>query len=366
MFININMNHWRAIKAWLDANGGSATLDMATHELEVRARNRYYRLYPQFRAEIKGRLSHVTALTPQATSFIGWRPYRPLSCELSTDKRVFKTVAAAASLPTPAWWSDAAQAEDDYVLKRSAGSFGYALAGPFRAGEVPPRAEIDRLRSGPQTGKLYAEAFIEGHNLKAWYWDGQPVHVHLHPYAEVRGDGETCVAALVDQRLQQVGQRWADHDEKADIVACLAYQGAALTDVPALGERVWLDYRYGRAFLPPAVTESEDNALSRLAADAQQQVIDAGKCMADALRGLTRAPLLFSIDGVLDKDGTVWWLELNSNPICPPNAYFPMFSTLFNTPPGPTPAAYANAVRASQAVTAQAPAGLRTQTREMA
>jgi len=67
----------------------------------------------------------------------------------------------------------------------------------------------------------------------------------------------------------------------------------------------------------------------------------AGQWIAAELRQELNAPVLCSLDGVLDADGKIWWLEANSNPMFPPTGYPPMFSTLFGTPlsaPEPAPA----------------------------
>jgi hypothetical protein len=348
MFITINMNHWRAVKAWLDANGGQATLDMASHELEVRARNRYYRLHPQFLAEVGGRMTHVTALTSQAKSFIGWRPYRPLQCQLSSDKLVFKKAIAEARLRTPRHWLKPEQAESDFVLKRSVGSFGYQLAGPFHAGQTLPSRLPKSLQSEDQPGKVYAEQFVQGLNLKAWFWDGQPVHVQCHPYATVKGDGQRTVQALAAERMQAVGESWEAFKERDVLRGCLAYQGVEPSTVLSIGQEVWLDYRYGRGFVAPAVTEAEDNAWSSLDPEVRSQIESAGQHLAAEIRREASSPLLFSVDGVLDSKGAVWWLELNSNPMCPPTAYFPMFATLFGTSATPPPSAYVRSSRTAR------------------
>jgi hypothetical protein len=115
MFIAITMNHLRAVKAWADAHQGQASLDLSSFELEVKARNRYYRLFPQFLAETQGRMAHVTTLTPDATAFIGWRPYQPLRCSLSSDKLAFKQALAKSGLATPPHWLSAEEAAADFA-----------------------------------------------------------------------------------------------------------------------------------------------------------------------------------------------------------------------------------------------------------
>lgn len=355
MFITINMNHWRAVKAWVDAHRGQASLDMSSFVLEIRARNRYYTLYPQFLAEVQGRRSHVTALTPQATSFIGWRPYKPVQCSLSSDKLAFKQALGAAGLPTPAHWLSAAEAQTDFVLKRSFGSFGYQLAGPFRRGHPLPKDLPAALTSDKMPGRVYAEGFVAGRNLKVWFWDGRPVHAQCEPYGRVVGDGRQTVQALVMQRLEDCGESWDRYAERGAILGSLAYQQLEVSTVLEAGREAWLDYRYGRSFTAPAVTEAEDNAWQRLPPAVRVQIQRAGEWLAGAVRREVTPPVLFSVDGVLDDAGQVWWLELNSNPICPPNAYFAMLGTLFGTP-GEAPAnAFARNVRAQHRAPTRAP-----------
>jgi hypothetical protein len=349
MFPIITMHHLRAIKAWADANGGQAQLDLSSFELEVKARNRFYRLLPQFIQEKDGRRLHVNQLSPEVTTFIGWRPYPPLRLSLSADKLVFKQALASAGLPTPAAWPSSAEARSDFVLKRSVGSFGLQLAGPFRQGALPTAPSA--LVSTSTPGKLFAEAFVEGENVKAWFWGARPVHLQRMPYATVRGDGHLDVDTLVTRRLAQAGKDWSLHPEREHILSSLAYQGVAPGTVPNAGQVLWLDYRYGRTFSPNERRfEAEDNAWHALPPEQRGQVTAMGDWLLRTLHGETRAPVLCTADGVLDARGTIWWLELNSNPVCPPNAYFAMLSTLFGTSAEAPATAYARGPLASQPV----------------
>jgi hypothetical protein len=360
MFSLITMNHFRAIKAWADAHGGEARLDIASFEMEVKARNRYYRLLPQFLHESDGRMLHVNTLLPKSTSFIGWRPYQALRLAMSTDKLVFKQAIAAAGLPTPAHWPSAGDATTDFILKRSVGSFGYQLAGPFRQGQLPeiPAA----LSDGRARGTLFAEAFTPGQIIKAWFWGAQPVHVQSQSYAAVVGDGRTDLHTLVARRLAEIGETWESYGERDQISGCLAYQGEDPGAVPAEGHPVWIDYRYGRRFTQQGNTESQDNVWPRMPDAQREQLLRAGAWLAAALRAELNAPVLCAMDGVLDASGKVWWLELNSNPVCPPTAYFEMLSSLFGTPANTPPGAFAEVVRATRtaAPTESSPAELST------
>jgi hypothetical protein len=54
-----------------------------------------------------------------------------------------------------------------------------------------------------------------------------------------------------------------------------------------------------------------------------------GKALAKLLKLTFPAPLMISIDGVLDREGVIWWLEMNTNSVVPPDGYEAMFSDLF-------------------------------------
>jgi D-alanine-D-alanine ligase-like ATP-grasp enzyme len=41
--------------------------------------------------------------------------------------------------------------------------------------------------------------------------------------------------------------------------------------------------------------------------------------------------VLYTLDGVLDAAGRIWWLEVNSNPIFAPTGYPLMLETLFGS-----------------------------------
>ncbi len=346
MFIAITMNHMRAVKAWADAHQAQATLDMSSFVLEVKARNRYYRLYPQFLCEDQGRLSHVTAITPHVTGFIGWRPYQPLRLTLSSDKLLFKNALGEAGLATPAHWDSPDAAQADFILKRSMGSFGYQLAGPFHPSQTLPN--LSAAMTGPDArGVIYAEAFVPGRNLKVWFWDGQPVHTQCQPYPLIEGDGQQTVRALVTQRLKDAHQDWATYPERDAVLTSLSFQGLTLNTRLPRRQQAWLDYRYGRCFTSKAMTtEAQDNAWRRLPNEVQIQITQAGEWLKLAVKSDVKAPVLCSMDGVLDAAGKVWWLELNSNPICPPTAYFAMMASLFGTPAQTPAGAFATAAKA--------------------
>jgi hypothetical protein len=329
MYITMFMNHIRAVQSWAERHADRTSIDIKSFQMEVRARNRYYTLHPQFRARMDKRLLNVTQLTADTTGFLGWLPYRPIQWPLSTDKLDFKKYATQHGLRTPAWWDPQEDSRQDYVLKTSRGSWGIEVVGPFRA-QVANSTQ-DRLESA--SDESFAEQFIEGTNLKIWVWGRTIFHVHAHPYARVTGDGSSTVNALIEQLAQSQSPRSPRPvDDARGLETCLAYQGLSRSDVPAEGQSVWLEMRYGRDYRSPATTESADNCLQQLSPKVFEQAVAAAEALESNLMGQFGAPILYSIDGVADANDDVWWLEVNSNPSLPPTGYPYIFETLFGIP----------------------------------
>ena len=324
-FIATTLNHFRVVNDWVQTYGGEASVDVGSFQMEVKARNRYFRLTPRFLADIGGQLGHVETLTPQATGMIGWLPYRtPLQWELAQDKQVFKRFLQEKGQRTPAWWLDPAQASSDFIMKSSQGSFGYELYGPYRAGTTT-QLGIPRTPGGD----IFAEAFVHGRNLKVWYWGRRAFFAHAHAYPLLRGDGASSLRNLLVGKLERLGRSFDDSPDMQVLRQALAYQDVALDDVLPAEREVWLDYRYGRRFLPSGGSAASDNDWPHLPASARQQCENLGALLAEELSRAFPAPVLYSVDGVVDEGGAVWWLEMNSNPILPPEGYPLIFQTLF-------------------------------------
>jgi hypothetical protein len=326
-YINVTVNHFRAIQKWAAETGGRATLDVATFQLEVKHRNRYFQLLPQFTAWIDGRLSHVPSLVDGVFGFAGWLPYRPYSLELSTDKLSFKRFVADAGLRTPAAWPDAASAERDFILKRSKGSFGIQLAGPFR---IEQRLSATPGAAARGRGELFAEEFIAGDILKAWFWGSRLFFVHVQRYLSVTGDGARAIEDLARERMGQLPDEWPGSPDRAIAAACASYQGRRMEEPVDFGVPVWIDFRYGRATGRAPGTSRSDNALDELSDATRRHIEDVGRRVGAELGRLLAAPVAFTLDGVIDASGEVWWLEMNSNPIFPAEGYASMFEDLFS------------------------------------
>jgi hypothetical protein len=327
-YIAITLNHMRAVKAWADAEGAEASLDLRSCELEVRCRNRYFRFHPRFLARREGRLFHTQELVDYAMGFIGWLPYGIVRYELSDDKLAFKSFAAGAGLKVPARW-DADAPRGDYILKSATGSFGYEITGPYRSGSAPSRMPPTPAAGSQGAAAVFAEEFVEGDALKVWFWGSQAFFAHRQAWPCLRGDGVSSVRALLQERLGPGTEEWLRSPEQPFLEDALAFQHLSLDAVPASERAVWLDFRYGRTYGPESLNAHSDNALDALATRARSDVDRVGAVVGQELQKRFPAPVLFAVDGVLDAQGQVWWLEVNSNPALPPDGYAHIFSTLF-------------------------------------
>lgn len=332
-FILLTLNHIHAVKVWADAHDGHVSLNLRNFELEVKARHRYFHLEPRFLVNVGGRMAHVGQLTPEVTGFIGWLPYLPIRLTLSTDKLAFKRYLGEVGVRTPTWQRGTTHPRADFIIKRSLGSFGYDLAGPFQAGDAVDAKQY--LAPGMPESEIYAEAFVAGRILKVWCWGGTAFHAHLHEYPRVIGNGADTLNALIVRRLAEAGQDFTSGPDAPYIRGSVAYQGFDLEEVVPIGQSVWLDFRYGRRFSQQKTTEEVDNALPHLLTDVRAQIDDAVQKVSAAFFKEVQAPVLFSLDAILDDGGAVWWLESNSNPILPPTGYAHMFGTLFDVPVRP-------------------------------
>jgi hypothetical protein len=172
MTISTVFDHFRAVQAWTTFHQAYASLDMNNLHLEVRCANRYFTFYPLFASTINGRLAHVSALSESVVAFGGWLPYRPYSIDLSINKLLFKQHLSKMGLRTPKAWQDTEIPTLPYITKRSQGSFGYGIAGPFAAHTAgPPAPQVPPTTASAQgVGTLFTEQFVVGKIVKVWLW----------------------------------------------------------------------------------------------------------------------------------------------------------------------------------------------------
>ncbi|MFV0673485.1 hypothetical protein [Variovorax sp. tm] len=327
-YIAVTLNHFRALQEWAISQQAEVRLDMKTFRVEVLRGAARCNLHPQFLNTVDGVISYSPVLSPAAGGFVGWLPYRPIRWALSNDKLEFKNFLHRHGLLTPTIWPGMKDVDKDYVLKQPVGSFGQAVFGPYHA-------DVDAL-SLPEhrveaRERAFAEQFIAGRNVKAWFWGGEPFHLHLQPYPTIRGDGASRIDALIARRMERMDGVVPDTADKPWIVSSLAFQGWTLSDILPIDTEVWIDYRYGRRYASDPIQTHPDNMQHVLTEHGREQVRQAGRHLHNELVKSHGVPVLFALDGVLDANDRIWWLEANSNPILPPTGYPLILATLFET-----------------------------------
>lgn len=321
-------DHFRAVRGWAAQHDAKVEIDIQTVQLEIRCANVYFRFYPIFAASVRNKLVHIEDLMESVIAFGGWRPYRPYSTPLSTEKRLFKQHLDQAGVRTPQMWPPGQQPAQSYIRKKSRGSFGYDIQGPFLATVPVPPLEPNSSDAG-----TFHEQFVAGKIVKIWYWGHTPFFADMQDYATVTGDGVSTAGALAEAKLKQdVGANILA--DKAILVACMAYQSFSPTDVLSAGQEMWIDFRYGRSFAPRQGAAKAGSALTELKTVCGEQIAQMGALMRTALQEVAPAPLAYSVDAVLDDEGQLWWLELNSHPMFPHSGYDVMLSDIFNRTAG--------------------------------
>ncbi|MDB5753320.1 MAG: hypothetical protein JWP65_3741 [Ramlibacter sp.] len=327
LYINVAFNHFAAVREWAAQAGADAFVDMKDFTLEVKHKGRYYRMYPLFQGTVQGRAVHLTELTPDVRGFGGWKPYDLFTHSHSTDKQKFKEFLVECDIRSPALL-DAGQGcrQHDYVVKARSGSFGQGLFGPYRAGARPRVPEHDVIAHG----SMFAEEFVQGQILKVWFWGARPFFAHVHSYPTIVGDGTSTVEVLLERKVSAARLPWEGFRACTVAAACLEFQGASPGTVLGHGSELWIDYRYRQQYSPNVqIVSAGDNQLEELLEQSGRQVEEMGQALAGLLRRTTRLPVLISVDGMLDASGRIWWLEMNTNSLLPPEGYSVMFADLF-------------------------------------
>lgn len=325
MAISTVLDHFRTVMQWATENDAEAQLDMRTFELRVQRKGAGFRLHPMFPARVGGQFVHSPLLTEHAVGFGGWLPYRSYTSRWSTDKLLFKQDAMAEGIRVPARWKPGEQPDVDFILKRSEGSFGYDISGPYRA--TTPIADAAQPNLAAGRGQAFTEQFIIGRMAKIWFWGAQPFFAHVQSYPMLQADGLQTAMALAKARIaQDVGAAGLVSDEI--VCSALRFQGIEPEDIPENGREFWIDFRYGRTF-EDRRKGADTNALPELQKSSASQLKEMGDFAAQVLKQTASVPLMCSVDAVIDTEQRLWWLEMNTNSILPHPGYGPILASLF-------------------------------------
>lgn len=327
-YLPVALNHFRAVNEWASRWDASVTLNTRTFVLNVQVAGRYCLLRPRFFLMHSGKMAYTTQLVKDVNGFIGWLPYDVLVWDLSQNKLLAKTFFGKSNLRTPATWNDAKNITENYVQKSKAGSFGYEVKGPYRnVSEVNPIYSAASSDEIADTG--FAEEFIEGTNLKVWFWDTKAIYAQHHAYPAITADGILTVENLIQVHLAKSGTIVVADEDQKNMGDALRFQQLDHADIPPPGLKIWLDFRYGRRYMPTTLEVDSDSDLNNLGPELTRQVDLLGRKVGEEAFRQFNKPILYSVDGVVDEHGQIWWLEINSNPMLPPEGYPHIFKSLF-------------------------------------
>jgi hypothetical protein len=303
--------HSSAILECVARFGATADLRLPSYVLRVRARNRYYDLFPQFIERKDGRLlfsRHMPAGRDGA-GFVGWLPYAGKRWPASTSKLAFKEFCAAHGLRTPRISLGAPEGFERYIVKGNASSFGQGIRGPFR--------KQDAGDPGALAGeKEYCEEFIAGRSAKAWYWDDKLAALEILTMPTVTGDGARTYRNLMAAMPRPM------------IEALARFQGIEADAMVPAGKTLMADFRHGSPFL--TVNMLNQNVLAEHAAsEIGRQFAATGATFWSAVPEEQRPLTVYTVDAIVDDKDRVWFVEMNCNPAVHPDVYPAMFGRLF-------------------------------------
>jgi len=308
------LQHALAVSRWLGQHGASAGINPATYVMDIRLGGRTVRFFPQFSTLASDGLpAFFPELIDGVSGFVGWLPYFNKRWPIAQDKLAFKLFARAQGLRTPAWSGLNGPGIDRPVLvKRQLSTFGRGMSGPFLTGGDTVLGTGD-----------YLEAFITGRIIKAWYWNSTPIVVEAAHMPTVTGDGASSLRTLIAANLKERGI-WPD-----GLDALARLQGLELDTIVPTGNAVLSDYRYMSPLNP---THHVDHNVWPAARNSAlgTQLLSAGEVCAAAIPGDVRGGgTMFSLDGIEDAEGRLWFLEANCNPQLHPACYAWMLNAIF-------------------------------------
>ncbi len=339
------LDHVKWLRAAAQAQGADLLIEGEQMRALLRRGERHLVLLPRFLAEVDGASQYVDAWTNSVTHFAGWLPYSVKRWPISTDKLVFKRYAQSVGMRVPSFSVAPDAVLENVIVKRAVSSFGAQVRGPYRSAS---EASLDVAQGD------YFESYVQGEHLKVWYWNGEPVAMEVDRPPAIVGDGVWTFGERIAQRIGAYpGQdgAWLD-DLLSRCETFLRFHGTDLNAVLPRGKRHAVEFRYGTRLMLAI-----DRRVVRFGDEgeaAPKELVEAGAHLWRAVGEVERPQTLFAVDAVRDREGRIWFLEVNSHPTVHPLAYPAMLKSLLSAPVSAAPSARNAALDAEPAVLADA------------
>lgn len=310
MYKLVFTHHLDAVQAWAQASGVNVHLASSNLTLTLSRAGQHWLLVPRFVQKTAGKLSY-THLRQKDTTFVGWVMPDTAKINLGQDKKIFKKFASNASLLVPEDWSASSSIGSDFVIKKRKASLGPSVQGPFKkAAQQVPLAD----------GEFF-EQFIFGQALTAWCWSGRVAALEVVDQPYVMGDGVRTVAELLRPR----GSIDASFPIK-EAESYLNWQGFGLDSVLAVQQKAYLSFSHDSPF---HIKKAENtNVWGLVQEGVRAQLSNAAMQAMHRFTSMHQKNMLYTMDGVLDSRGRIWFLEINCYPMVHPSVYPHMLNSL--------------------------------------
>jgi hypothetical protein len=325
--------HLTAMSESLKKLGLRADLQFDTFRLEVASGGHYHELLPEFLSDDTDGMKYRWTVNEEITMFGGWRPSPRKHWTIASDKLAFKQFCARNQLRTPKLFGDSDESDALVLLKEK------AKQKPLQRGTIDGPIPLRELVRGELRSRQdrYAEEYIAGDSLEAWYWDGVLYCVERHEQPYVVGDGSNTLRGLAER-----SNVWGGVLLPMDWPVVEAFgrlQGLSLDSVVPRGTKVTVDFRFNSAFrgLPQG---GQENVLDQLAGDViHEQLVRAGQALWLGVPEHMRAQTAFSVRATVDAQRNVWLTDMDADRYLHPDIYPLMMSSLFGVadivPPPP-------------------------------
>ena len=246
--------------------------------------------------------------------FTGWRVGDRADVSFDhpqNDKLVYKSALQAANLRTPTAWTtqDILRSKNsikNVLIKEKLSAGGRFVRGPFKKG--------DKTLADDE----YYESFIEGQSVKAWFIDDKVVALEVRDPVMLR----PLAGKTVDETFSlEYRSAYNDRNITQSEIDILAYQGVTPSDVLKGKEKIMVEFRHVSP-IRPVMYKQDTNVLAQYKGTAiEEQLLSFAKVV-------TPKVSIYTIDAVLDNDGSLWALEFNPHPSIHPAVYSVMIPKL--------------------------------------
>jgi hypothetical protein len=314
--------HLSAMSESLKKLGLRADLQFDTFRLEVSSGGQYFELLPEFLSGDDQEMKYHWAVSKDITMFGGWRAAPRKQWTIASDKLAFKQFCTRNQLRTPKLFGDSEESDGLVLLKEK------VKQKPLQLGKIEgpmPLRELARgeLRSRPDR---YAEEFIAGDSIEAWYWDGTLYCVERREQPYVIGDGSSTLRSLAERSNVWNGVLFSMDWPVVEAFGRL--QGLSLDAVVPPGTKVTVDFRFNSTFR--GLPQGKENVLAQLIGDVvHDQLVRAGEVFWRGIPEQVRAQTAFSVRATVDTQHNVWFTDMDPDRYLHPDIYPVMMASLF-------------------------------------